>query len=118
MRYPLVAAALLLARSADGKVPRSTDADDDPTLVRGTIAGPIATFTVRFLLPTAKDEYTQTFASIPLPPAGLVTGGSVTREGVTHQLDLLPAAQAEARFAALAAEEAPIGERTSATRNR
>ena len=114
MRTPLVAAALLLARQADAKFVRTSDHEAAPVLVRGTLAGPIATFTVRFVITTDTDMYAQSYAGIALPPAGLVTGGTVARGGVTHRLDLLPANTAELSFSELSADEEESGERASA----
>ena len=115
-RLPLVAAALVFAGSAHAWSRRTAEHELSPALVKAKLEGPIATFTVKFVVPVDKATYGQQYSSIELPSLGMVTSASATLNGVTHPLPMLPADDAEKQFNALAADEEhpPVGPKASA----
>ncbi len=114
MRYRLAATALLFAGTAHAWSHRSSEGSVTPSVVHGTLAGPVATFTARFVIPVETATYTETLAQIDLPDHALVTGATVLRNGAPISLDLLGAEDASNRFGALSADEAGPGEKSSA----
>lgn len=114
MRCRLAATALLFAGTAHAWSHRTADGTVTPSVVHGTLAGPVATFTARFVIPVEAAAYTETLAQIDLPPHGLVTGATVTTNGTPVPLDLLGAEDASNRFGALSADAVGTGERASA----
>ncbi|CAN5868709.1 hypothetical protein BH11MYX3_BH11MYX3_22800 [soil metagenome] len=114
MRCRLAAAALLFAGTAQAWSHPTGDTGIEPSVVHGTLAGPVATFTARYVIPVEAAAYTETLAQIDLPSQGVVTGATVLRNGAPLPLDLLGAEDAATRFGALSADEPGPGERTSA----
>ncbi|MBA3463909.1 MAG: VWA domain-containing protein [Deltaproteobacteria bacterium] len=111
-----MAAALVFAGSAHAWSRRTADQELSPALVKGKLEGPIATFTVKFVVPVDKGTYGQQHSSIELPPKGMVTSATASLNGVTHSLAMLPAEDAEKKFNALSADEEhpPVGRKASA----
>lgn len=102
MRIQLVAAALLVSSSAGAWSRRDTETDIDPAVVHGKLEGPIALFTVRYVIPVESATYSATFSAIYLPALGLVTSATATSNGIAHPLGMLPAEEASTRFEGLA----------------
>lgn len=113
MRTSLVAAALLVSSAARAR--GIAEVEPPPAVVHGVLEGTVAVFTVRYAIPVKAGTYGPSIAGIELPAGGLVTGATVTTNGVSHPLGLVPAAQATAAFEALGAEGGEAsGERTNA----
>jgi hypothetical protein len=102
MRIRLVAAALLVTSSAAAWSRRTTETDMEPTVVHGKLEGPIAVFTVRYVVPVESSTYTGAFIGIDMPALGLVTAATATSNGVAHPLGLMPVDDAATKFAELA----------------
>jgi von Willebrand factor type A domain len=102
MRIQLVAAALLVSSTASAWSRRTTETDIGPAVVHGKLEGPVAVFTVRYVIPVSSAMYTAAFTGIDLPALGLVTSAAATSNGIAHTLGILPAEEAGNRFGALA----------------
>lgn len=115
-RLPLVAAALVFAGSAHAWSRRTAEQELAPALVKGKLEGPIATFTVKYVVPVDKAMYGQAYSSIVLPPKGMVTSATASINGVTHSLALIDTEDAEKKFNALVTDEEhpPVGPKASA----
>ena len=102
MRIQLVAAALLVSSTAGAWSRRTTETDIGPAVVHGRLEGPIAVFTVRYVIPVGSAMYTAALSGIDLPALGLVTSATVSSNGIAHTLGMLPAEEAGNKFGALA----------------
>lgn len=106
MRALVVACVLASSTASAGRVATWTEtgtADIDPAVVHGRLAGTTAMFTARYLVPVERGFRPSTLG-LALPPRGLVTGATVSADGVTHRLQLLPAQDADDRFLATSGE--------------
>lgn len=104
MRIPLVAAALLVTSTAGAWSRHTTETEAAPAAVHGRLDGANAVFTVRYVIPVATATYTTASTGIELPGLGLVTAATVTANGTSHGLAMLPADEASAKFSALASD--------------
>ena len=81
---------------------RTTETDIAPAVVHGKLEGPIAVFTVRYVIPVGSAMYTAALSGIDLPALGLVTSATVSSNGIAHPLGILPVEEAANKFGALA----------------
>lgn len=115
MRLVPAATALLFAATAHAWSSRTAENDLTPQLVRGSLQGPIASLTARFVIPVEGGTYGQAYGGIAIPPVGVVTGATARLNGAEHVLALEDAEAASTKFDALGAEEKPgPGEKRSA----
>ena len=87
--------------------------DETPTRVTGRLDGRTARLTARYSLSVGANQGSnQTL--LELPPAAVVTGARVSRDGATHRLELMKADVADAKFDALSVQKAGRGAKPSA----
>ncbi|MDX2091870.1 MAG: VWA domain-containing protein [Kofleriaceae bacterium] len=100
--------ALLLASTPVGASPIT------PVRLTGKLDGTTARISARYALTVEANAWEGPLTELELPRDGLVTGGSVSLAGVTHELGLFGADAASAKFQALAADPVKPGAKSTA----
>jgi hypothetical protein len=85
----------------------SAPAVAEPLRIDASLHDTTARFTVELTVDTDGASFPAATADVDLPPRGVVTAATVTAEGHTHALALMPVAAADAAFEKLAVDYAP-----------